>query len=98
MLKKALEEYGVKEVTGRHAHNPRILEYSSDLGVEWVKTDETSWCSIFMSWCALKTGKPYPDTKVTARHWLKVGESVDEPKTGDIVVFGVALAHHGRGM
>lgn len=86
MLKIALAEFGITEIKGK-SHNERILEYSKDLGVEWVKTDETSWCSIYLSWCALKSGLPYPKTIVTARHWLNVGEPVDSPQVGDIAVF-----------
>lgn len=87
MLETALKEYGVKELNGSK-HNKRILQYSSDLGLTWVKTDETSWCSIWLSWVALTSGYSYPiSSPATARSWLKVGLEVKKPKIGDIAIF-----------
>lgn len=87
MIEIALKEYGVSEIPGR-SHNNRILHYAHAIGERWVKSDETSWCSIYMSFIALKAGKPYPlKAPATARSWLKVGTHVTEPRLGDIVVF-----------
>lgn len=87
ILEKSLEEYGVKEVPGNR-HNDRILMYAREIGEDWVRTDETSWCSIFLCWAAANSGTSSPRTKkATARSWLKVGEPTKNPKVGDVVVF-----------
>ena len=87
MIEIALKEYGVSEIPGPK-HQKRILDYAHAIEETWVKTDETSWCSIFLSFIALKAGKPYPRKKpATARSWLTVGTPVTEPRLGDVVIF-----------
>ena len=54
ILEIGLKEYGVTEVSGR-AHNPRIVQYSRDIGYGGIIDDETHWCSIFVNWCAQVT-------------------------------------------
>ena len=81
----ALTQYGVTEIRGIK-HNPKIVNYSKESGFNGVIDDETSWCSVFMNWCALKAGMERSKA-LTARSWLKIGEKVTTPKTGDIVVF-----------
>ena len=49
MFLKAMSFYGLKEVPGKE-HNPKILEFFEDIGHEWVKDDETSWCSAFINY------------------------------------------------
>jgi len=51
ILKVALSQYGVKEITGRN-HNKTIVDYAKESGFEWVNDDETPWCSIFINWVA----------------------------------------------
>ena len=81
----ALSQYGVTESPG-DAHNKIILNYFKDIGKSWITTDETAWCSAFVNWVALKANKQQ-SSALTARSWLKVGESVQSPKIGDVVVF-----------
>lgn len=86
LLSAGLAEYGIRELP-RKEHNKRILEYFADIGHEWVKDDETAWCSAFINYIAKNTGYPYTG-KLNARSWLKLGKSViDAPKIGDLVIF-----------
>jgi len=84
-LEIALAEYGTWEWRGK-AHNPAVLKYFSEIGYDWIKDDETSWCSAFINWACKKAGLDYSG-KLDARSWLKVGKEVKNPKVGDIVIF-----------
>lgn len=80
----ALGEYGVYEIVGA-VNSPRVMKYSQEIGLTWVKDDETAWCALFVNWCLMKAGKP--NTKaVNARSFLKYGVSTKTPVLGDIVV------------
>jgi len=85
LLEIALSQYGVTEVKGA-AHNPTIVNYSKEIGYAGIVDDETAWCSIFMNWCALKA-RLERSRKLNARSWLKVGQDVENPSPGDVVVF-----------
>jgi len=84
IIETALSQYGVTEIKGT-PHNPIIVNYFRDIGHQWVKDDETAWCSAFANWVALKTGKKRSG-KLNARSWLKVGKPIMKPKLGDVVV------------
>ena len=86
MFEIAVGEFGVKEIAGSE-HNPEVLKYfnATDSPASMI-TDETSWCSAFICWCADKAG--YENTrKLNARSWLTVGEKVETPMIGDVVVY-----------
>lgn len=85
MLEIALSQWGITEWPGEQ-HNPEVLKYFKDCGFDTIKDDETSWCSAFMCWCALKAGIPHTKSLV-ARSWMSWGKRVFEPKVGDVVVF-----------
>ncbi len=85
LLKMAFTQYGVKEISGEN-HNPQVLKYFQEIGHEWVKDDEMAWCSAFLNWCAKQAELEY-SAKLNARSWLNVGQEVDSPEIGDIVVF-----------
>lgn len=85
LLKIALSQYGVKEIPGK-SHNPTIVRYSKEIGYGGIVDDETAWCSIFVNWCAMNAGLER-SKKLNARSWLKIGESIDKPETGDVVIF-----------
>lgn len=81
----ALTQFGVKEVVGRQ-DNPQILKYFNDLGFDGTALkDETAWCSAFVNWVCKNSGLDYTK-KLNARSWLEVGEEVDTPEIGDVVV------------
>lgn len=85
LLEIAFLEYGITEIPGTETNNPDILKYFTGIGETWVKTDETAWCSAFINWCAKGAGLEYPG-KLKARSWLDVGEFIQYPQLGDIVV------------
>lgn len=81
----AVNELGQKEITGSQ-DNPTIVRYAHEAGFTWVNDDETPWCSVFVNWCAKKAGLK-GSGKLNARSWLTVGQAVENPEPGDIVVF-----------
>ena len=85
IITKALSEYGVKEVAGPN-DNQRILKYFNELGFSGKELkDETAWCSAYANWVAKTAGFEFSG-KLTARSWLAVGSSTNQPRIGDIVV------------
>ena len=82
----ALKEVGQKEIVG-DVDNPRIVQYSSDIGNTWVKDDEVAWCSEFVNWCLLQAGIKGTKSAV-ARSFLTWGEETKTPQLGDLVIFG----------
>lgn len=85
LIRIAAQEIGVKEEPGPGS-NPKILKYAEEAGFNWVDDETTPWCSIFMNWVAKKAG--YERTKkANARSWLAIGQPVDHPELGDVVVY-----------
>lgn len=84
-LEVAFSQYGIREIPGKE-DNPEVLKYFSILGFDAERLkDETAWCSAYVNWVCIKSNLPYTG-KLNARSWLNVGEKVDEPRLGDIVV------------
>lgn len=91
----ALKEYGTWEWPGKE-HNPKVLKYSKEIGLKWVKDDETAWCSLFVNWCLKKAG--YPITgEVRARSFEKYGAVTKKPELGDLCVFWRVTKESGLG-
>lgn len=65
--------------------NPVVLSFYKDFA-NWVTDTEVAWCSAFVNTIYASTGYEYSG-KLTARSWLKVGQEIDDPRPGDIVVF-----------
>ena len=86
LIEIALTQYGTKEIQGPVANNPEIIKYAGSIGQIWVKTDETAWCSAFISCSCMWATLPY-SKELDARSWLKIGKNTDSPELGDIVVF-----------
>lgn len=95
MYLKASEFIGLTEMPGEQ-HNPQILEFFQDIGHNWVQTDETAWCAAFMAYIALKCGVER-SFKLDARSWLPLGEKIEVPELGDIVVFWRGVPEYGGG-
>ena len=95
LLIQALREYGIEETVGGQ-HNPNVLKYFKEIGHEWVKDDETAWCSAFVNWCAMKCGYEYTK-KLNACSWLAIGEKIENPHPGDIVIFWRASPDSWKG-
>ncbi|WP_440879659.1 TIGR02594 family protein [Tenacibaculum sp. C7A-26P2] len=85
LISIALSQYGLKEVKGSKDH-PQIINYFTSLGFDTSRLkEETSWCSVFISWVAYQAGYE-KSNYLTARSWLAVGVSPTIPKQGDVVV------------
>lgn len=85
MIFLASSMIGLKEISGQE-NNPEIVRMFSEIGHSWVKDDETSWCSCFVNWLALKCNAS-KSGKLDARSWLSVGIATEYPEPGDVVVF-----------
>ena len=83
-IEKAISQYGIKEIVGKQ-HNPAVLKYFNEIGCDWVKDDETAWCSAFVNWVCKSSGKAYSG-KLNARSWLNIGIKTNKPQLGDVVV------------
>lgn len=95
LLQIATQELGVQEISGVN-HEPRIISYAHEVGMKWVNSDETPWCSIFVNWVCSKAGVARSD-KASARSWTQIGQAIDNPKPGDIVVFWRESPHSWKG-
>lgn len=89
LINRALSVYGLTEIKGEQ-DNPKILEMFKAFGHEWVKDDETAWCSAFVNWVAISECY-HASMKLNARSWTRLGNVVDgiftKPRIGDVVVF-----------
>ena len=95
MIQIALSQYGIKEIQGPERNNPEIMKYFEGLG-DWVKTDETAWCSAYCNWVAIEAGRKFSG-ELHARSWLNVGEAIFNPKIGDVVVLWRVAKEDWRG-
>jgi len=86
LLIEMLSHYGLKEIVGSK-HNPEILAMFADIGYDWVKDDETAWCSASLNYFCKKLGYERSG-KLDARSWLKIDKPIIvlKPTIGDIVV------------
>lgn len=84
LLLEILKHYGLEEVVGKD-HNPDIVKMFDELGFDWIKDDETAWCSAMLNYFCMKLDYKRSG-KLSARSWLNVGTEVNDPELGDIVV------------
>jgi uncharacterized protein (TIGR02594 family) len=94
MIRTAVGFYGTTEISGAQ-NNPKIVEFFHATGHRNINDDETHWCSAFIMYCAKMNGFAYPKNAV-ARSWMKVGKKVEQPRVGDLVVFGWGQSYHGH--
>ena len=85
MIRFASQYIGLQEIVG-DKHNPIIVQMFKDIGFEWIRDDETSWCSCFINWVAFQVGCSMSNA-LDARSWLNIGERIFNPKPGDVVIF-----------
>ena len=85
LVLEMLKVYGLKEIVGPE-HNAEIVKFFKEIGFDWVKDDETAWCSAALNYFCKKLGLQRSG-KLDARSWLKVGTKIDTPQLGDIVVY-----------
>jgi uncharacterized protein (TIGR02594 family) len=85
LLEIASSQLGIKEIAGPE-DNQTIVNYAKESGFDWINDDETPWCSIFVSWVAMKAGLKRSKL-ANARSWLDIGTATEDPEPGDIVIF-----------
>ncbi len=85
LIQEARKFYGEEEIEGAK-HNTAILLFFKESGNANITSDEISWCSVFISYCAKKAGLSYTK-KATAKSWLDYGQKIRNPEPGDLVVF-----------
>lgn len=91
----ALKEYGNKEIKGV-LHNAEVLKYSKDIGLKWVKDDETAWCALFVNWCLWKSKRPNTGSAM-AKSFLTYGNKTNIPTIGDLAIFWRISPNSGYG-
>ena len=75
LIEIALSRYATK-------YNPL---YAEELGL--ILPKGSNWCGLFVGWCMAQLQMELPEHPQVARRYLKIGEPVESPKVGDIVVF-----------
>lgn len=85
LLDIAASNYGLQDIMG-DSNNVEVLRFFSETNHADIVDDETSWCSSYMCWCAQNV-RLENTSSLLARSWLEIGTVVDEPKTGDLVIF-----------
>lgn len=84
LLKIAFLELGVKQQK-EGGKEPRILEYFQKTGFKEITNDKVPWCAAFLNWVLFKAGQQGTESNL-ARSFLPIGEPIDKPQLGDIVV------------
>ena len=84
IIKTAIAEVGYTGITGQKS-NPNVLKYFSEIGISWVKDDDTAWCSAFVNWVLMKCNIKGTN-ELNARSFLNWGIRKSKPDMGDIVV------------
>ena len=85
LLNIAASNYGLQDIIG-DSSNADVIRFFTETNHPEIIDDETSWCSIYMCWCA-QIARLESSSSLLARSWLDVGTVVEKPKTGDIVIF-----------
>lgn len=84
LLIEMLKMYGIREIPGKN-NNKQIVSMFADIGFDYVKDDETSWCSAALNYFCKKLGYERSGA-LDARSWLKMPIKVLQPSLGDIVI------------
>jgi uncharacterized protein (TIGR02594 family) len=85
ILNEMLKMYGLKEIVGKE-NNPQILAMFAEIGFDYVKDEDTAWCSAALNYFCKKLGYERSGA-LDAKSWLKMPIKVLQPELGDIVVF-----------
>ena len=80
----AKAEVGIHEDALPGQHTERILEYHKTTTLK-ATTDETPWCSSFVNWVLIKSGRKGTDNAL-ARSWLDWGTALDTAREGAVTV------------
>jgi uncharacterized protein (TIGR02594 family) len=90
----AIAELGVHEYSLPGRHNPRIIEYHQTTVLK-ATDDETPWCSSFVNWVMLNSGRKGTNN-AAARSWLEWGCAVSNPYPGVITVIKKKTASYSQ--
>ena len=85
MLEAAITQLAIEETPGTSV-TWQIDSFAKAVGYDLKSDERDNWCGIFLGWCALQTGHAMPEKPWGARQWLKVGDPVEYPQVGDVVV------------
>ena len=58
---------GTKEIPGK-ADNPLIIEFAHATGIDWIKTENSPWCSTSMCYVMMKAGHSFTGSAM-AKSW-----------------------------
>lgn len=90
ILVQALKYIGTKEIKGPQ-HNPVIMGWAKDLGIEKVYTaDEIAWCGLFMAYVCKAANVEIPFSAkdaLWALNWNKFGTKQSTAMLGDVLTF-----------
>lgn len=86
----ARTQLGIKEIPGAK-HEPQILQYWKDIGINWGTTDEIAWCAAFVGAMLKRTGMDFLPTGMARGYMdfvkvLKKGQILKQPAYGAIGV------------
>lgn len=76
---------GLREIPGPE-HNPLIVEWGREAGIDWWHNDEDAWCAVAVNGALVHTGHPSTRSAL-ARSFTRYGTRLDRPVRGAIVVF-----------
>ncbi len=67
-------------------HNPLIVQWGKDAGIDWWNNDEDAWCAVAVNGALVNCG--FPSTRsALARSFTRYGTKLAIPVRGAIVVF-----------
>ncbi len=84
-------EFGVSANTVAGKDNARIIEYHSTTTLK-ATNDETPWCSSFVNWVVIQSGKKGTNSAAAAS-WKTWGTEVKKPKKGCIILIKKKVAN-----
>jgi uncharacterized protein (TIGR02594 family) len=85
-LLKAIELYGTTEIVGPK-HNPVIMGWAEELGIDYYTTDEIPWCGLFVAIVIKRADRKVVRDPLRALSWSSFGVEVDTAMLGDILTF-----------
>lgn len=87
MILEGLKIFGTTEGPGS-ADNPLILQWGTELGIDWYSHDSIPWCGLAMGIVAFRAGHQFDKMQLlSALAWTRWGIAVDTPELGDVLIF-----------
>ncbi|ORE89949.1 PG-binding 1, multi-domain protein [Stappia sp. 22II-S9-Z10] len=79
------DKIGEREIPGPQ-HNPLIVEWGKQSGIDWWNNDEDAWCAVAVNGALVNSGHPSTRSAL-ARSFTTYGTRLAKPIRGAIVVF-----------